>query len=242
MVEPKWLSNCQQKRGIDCVQELCEDHIISPGRHYREGLKLDPANDRCVLSRWMEIYLGVKPKSPDEEQYVRAVSRLSLIQAVARALTPGCKADSVPILEGGQGVGKSTALRIRHSPEWFGDALPPMGTKDASDYLRGKWGIELAELAFQRKADIEAQKAFISKNEERFRPAYGRGDLSPKDVSSGHNNRTDYLKDDTGNRRFLPIRVEAVDIKGLKAARTNYGLRLYTISIKVSNIGLLTTF
>ncbi len=222
----KWLNQngfptVNKQLVIDCVQELCEDNIISPVRHYLEGLKFDPANDRSELSTWMEIYLGVKPKSPDEEQYVRAVSRLSLIQAVARALTPGCKADSVPILEGGQGVGKSTALRILHSPEWFGDALPPMGSKDASDYLRGKWGIELAELAFQRKADIEAQKAFISKNEERFRPAYGREEIyHPRTcVFWGTTNRTDYLKDDTGNRRFLPIRVEAVDIKGLKAAR-----------------------
>jgi predicted P-loop ATPase len=96
-----------------------------------------------------------------------------------------------------------------------------MGTKDASDYLRGKWGIELAELAFQRKADIEAQKAFISKNEERFRPAYGREEIfHPRTcVFWGTTNRTDYIKDETGNRRFLPIRVRQVDIEGLKGAR-----------------------
>ena len=84
------------------------------------------------LSHWMERYLGAKPGSPEERQYIEAVSRLSLIQAVARALDPGCKADSVPILEGGQGIGKSTAIRVLHGAEWFGDALPPMGTKDAS--------------------------------------------------------------------------------------------------------------
>ena len=84
-----------------------------------------------------------------------------MIQAVARALNPGCKADSVPILEGNQGIGKSTALRILHSTQWFGDALPPMGSKDASDYIRGKWGIELAELSFQQKAEVEAQKALF---------------------------------------------------------------------------------
>lgn len=222
----KWLNQngfptVNKQLVIDCVQELCEDNIISPVRHYLEGLKFDPVSDKSQLSTWMEIYLGAKPKTPEEEQYVRAVSRLSLIQAVARALTPGCKADSVPILEGGQGVGKSTALRILHGPDWFGDALPPMGTKDASDYLRGKWGIELAELAFQRKADIEAQKAFISKNEERFRPAYGREEIfHPRTcVFWGTTNRSDYLKDDTGNRRFLPVRVTQVDIEGLKANR-----------------------
>ena len=222
----KWLNQngfptINKQLVIDCVQELCEENTISPVRHYLEGLEFDPESDISQLSTWMESFLGVRPKSPEEELYIQAVSRLSLIQAVARALNPGCKADSVPILEGGQGVGKSTALRILHSPEWFGDALPPMGSKDASDYLRGKWGIELAELAFQRKADIEAQKAFISKNEERFRPAYGREEIyHPRTcVFWGTTNRTDYLKDDTGNRRFLPIRVEAVDIEGLKVAR-----------------------
>ena len=83
-----------------------------------------------------------------------------MIQAVARALDPGCKADSVPILEGGQGIGKSTAIRVLHGAEWFGDALPPMGTKDASDYLRGLWGIELAELSFLRKAIDGSSKGF----------------------------------------------------------------------------------
>jgi predicted P-loop ATPase len=206
---------------IDCVEGLCEDNIISPVRHYLEGLKFDPVSDKSQLSTWMEIYLGVKPKTPEEEQYVRAVSRLSLIQAVARALSPGCKADSVPILEGGQGLGKSTALRALCGTEWFGDALPPMGTKDASDYLRGKWFIEFAELAYQRKADIETQKAFISKCEERFRPAYGREEIfHPRTcVFWGTTNRTDYLKDETGNRRFLPVRVTQVDIEGLKANR-----------------------
>ena len=148
---------------IDCVQELCEENIISPVRHYLEGLRFDPACHEPQLSHWMERYLGAKPESPEERQYIEAVSRLSLIRAAARALEPGCKADSVPILEGGQGLGKSTAIRVLHGAEWFGDALPPMGNKDASGYLRGLWGIELAELSFQRKAEIEVQKAFISR-------------------------------------------------------------------------------
>ena len=206
---------------IDCVQELCEEKIISPVRHYLEELQFDPTCHEPQLSHWMERYLGAKPGSPEERQYIEAVSRLSLVQAVARALDPGCKADSVPILEGGQGIGKSTAIRVLHGAEWFGDALPPMGTKDASDYLRGLWGIELAELSFQRKAEIEVQKAFISRREERFRPAYGREEIvyPRRCVFWGTTNRTDYIKDDTGNRRFLPIRTTKVDFEGLKASR-----------------------
>ncbi len=206
---------------IDCVQELCEENIISPVRHYLEGLSFDPNKDEPQLSIWMETYLGVKPRSEEEKLYVQAVSRLSLIQAAARALNPGCKADSVPILEGGQGIGKSTAIRVLHGAEWFGDALPSMGHKDASDYIRGKWGIELAELAFQQKAEIEAQKAFISRREERFRPPYGREEIfyPRRCVFWGTTNRTDYVRDDTGNRRFLPIRTNQVDVNGLEANR-----------------------
>ena len=206
---------------IDCIQELCEENIISPVRHYLEGLRFDPASHEPQLSHWMERYLGAKPGSPEERQYIEAVSRLSLIQAVARALDPGCKADSVPILEGGQGIGKSTAIRVLHGAEWFGDALPPMGTKDASDYLRGLWGVELAELSFLRKAIMEVQKAFISRREERFRPAYGREEIvyPRRCVFWGTTNRTDYIKDDTGNRRYLPIKTTKIDFEGLKASR-----------------------
>jgi predicted P-loop ATPase len=206
---------------IDCVQELCEENTTSPVRHYLEELRFDPENHEPQLSHWMERYLGAKSNTPEERQYIEAVSRLSLIQAVARALDPGCKADSVPILEGGQGIGKSTAIRVLHGAEWFGDSLPPMGTKDASDYLRGLWGIELAELSFQRKAEIEVQKAFISRREERFRPAYGREEIlyPRRGVFWGTTNRTDYIKDDTGNRRFLPIRTAKIDVDGLKASR-----------------------
>ena len=206
---------------IDCVQMLCEESIISPVRHYLEGRSFDPNKDELQLSMWMERYLGVEPATDEERRYVEAVSRLSLIQAVARALNPGCKADSVPILEGGQGIGKSTAIRVLHGAEWFGDALPPMSHKDASDYIRGKWGIELAELAFQQKAEIEAQKAFISRREERFRPPYGREEIfyPRRCVFWGTTNRTDYVRDDTGNRRFLPIRTNKVDVDGLEANR-----------------------
>lgn len=144
-----------------------------------------------------------------------------VMQAMARALNPGCKADSVPILEGAQGTGKSTALRVLHGTDWYGDALPPMGTKDASDYVRGKWGIELAELAFQAKAEVEAQKAYISRQEERFGPAYGREKITyeRRCVFSGTTNHVYYLKDETCNRRFLPITTGEIDITGLTDKR-----------------------
>ena len=206
---------------VDVVNELCREQLIAPVRHYLEDLQFDANKDTPQLSSWMINYLGVKPENEEERKYIEAVSRLSLIQAVARIFKPGCKADSVPVLEGEQGLGKSTAIRVLHDHKFFGDALPPMGTKDASDYVRGKWGIELSELAFQRKADEEAQKAFISRQEERFRPAYGREEIRyPRQcVFWGTTNRSDYLTDDSGNRRFLPVKTEIIDIAALRQNR-----------------------
>jgi len=203
------------------VNLLCREAVISPVRHYLGTLTFDPNKDRPAGATWMEDYLGVKPESEAERKYVRAIAIKSLVQAVARALVPGCKADSVPILEGKQGTGKSEAVRVLFGADWFGDSLPPMGHKDASDYLKGKWAIELAEMSFQSKADIEQQKAFISRQEERYRPAYGRQEVTypRRCVFWGTTNRDDYLKDETGNRRFWPIKTGEVDIEGLKAAR-----------------------
>lgn len=136
-------------------------------------------------------------------------------------MQPGCKADGVLIMEGAQGAFKSTAAKILAGPEFFGDNLPQMHTREASSYVRGRWIIELAELANVSKAEVEIVKAFISRTEERFRPAYGRNEVSyPRQcVFMGSTNRTDYLRDDTGNRRFWPVQVNRVDVKALEADR-----------------------
>ena len=203
------------------VNLLCRASMISPVRHYLESLTFDPDSNQFSAKAWMQDYLGVKTATASEIEYIQAVALKSLVQAVARALDPGCKADCVPILEGQQGAGKSKAIRELFGAEWFGDALPPMGHKDASDYVKNKWAIELAEMTFQTKADIEQQKAFISRQEERYRPAYGREEITyaRRCVFWGTTNRDDYLKDETGNRRFWPIKTGEIDIKGLSAAR-----------------------
>jgi len=165
--------------------------------------------------------LGVELKSDEHAEYVYEVSRKWLISAVARALDAGCKADAVLILEGSQGAGKSTALRMLAGEEWFGDALPQMGSKDASDYLRGKWIVELAELSNINKAEVEIVKAFVSRTEERFRPAYGRSEICyPRQcVFAGTTNKADYLRDETGNRRFWPIKCGKIDTDMVKRER-----------------------
>jgi predicted P-loop ATPase len=127
----------------------------------------------------------------------------------------------VLILEGAQGAGKSTAIRILCGDAYFGDSLPKLDSKDAADYVRGKWIIELAELSSVSKTEVEHVKAFITRTEEKFRPAYGRNEIAyqRRCVFIGTTNRTDYLRDETGNRRFWPIKLETVDIKAIERDR-----------------------
>jgi len=208
----------------DCVDAICNENIISPVKHWLLDLVDDrttTADEDALLDVWLERFLGVQPKNDRERTYVSAVGRKWIISAVARAISAGCKADGVLILEGKQGAGKSTALRILAGDEWFGDALPHMGTKDASDYLRGKWIVELAELSNVNKAEVEIVKAFVSRTEERFRPAYGRSEITyPRHcVFAGTTNKSDYLRDETGNRRFWPVKCGEIDQDGLRAFR-----------------------
>ena len=140
---------------------------------------------------------------------------------MARALQPACKADHVLILEGAQGAGKSTAIRTLCGDEYFGDTVPRLDSKDAADYVRGKWIIELAELSSVSKAEVEQVKAYITRTEEKFRPAYGRNEVvyQRRCVFVGTTNRTDYLRDETGNRRFWPIKIDSVGVEAIRKDR-----------------------
>ena len=96
-----------------------------------------------------------------------------------------------------------------------------MSSKDASSYIRGKWIVELGELSAMQRNEVEIVKAFISRTEERFRPAYGRNEVRyPRQcVFAGTTNRSDFLRDETGNRRFWPVKVGKVDLARLEADR-----------------------
>jgi predicted P-loop ATPase len=192
---------------VDAIEAICEAATFHPIRNYLHALPDWDGVPR--LSDWLFDYCAVEALDDDHAEYIRAVGRKWLISAVARVMRPGSKADGVLILEGRQGARKSSTLRCIFGAEWFGDSLPPMQSKDASDYLRGKWVVEMAELSNMNKAEVEVVKAFIAREEERFRPAYARNELSyPRQcVFAGTTNKTDYLRDETGNRRFWPVKV-----------------------------------
>lgn len=137
--------------------------------------------------------------------------RKTLISAVARAFWPGCKVDTVCILSGGQGVGKSSFWKILAGEEWFDDTVGSTSDKDERLKLHQSWFIEWAELeaVFKRK-DISAVKAFITTQTDQVRPPYGRTvqEFKRPSIIVGSTNENEFLADATGNRRYWCIPVE----------------------------------
>ena len=197
----------------DAMLAAAKENVQDPLRFYLEDLKWDGVER---IGKLLITYSGAT-----DTEFNRKVGKLWMISAVARALMPGCKADCALILEGMQGSGKSTVFEILASKEWFHDGLPDLHSKDAASGLRGKWIIELPELSAVRRSDVEATKAFLSRTTERFRPAYGRTEvIEPRRcVFAGTTNRSDYLADDTGGRRFWPVPVGRTDAAALEKDR-----------------------
>ena len=154
---------------------------------------------------------------------MRAVSALFLIAAVRRVRQPGCKFDEMLVLESPQGFDKSSAMEaIAYNPDWYFSDLPlNADARTVIENLRGKWIVESAELNGMRKGEIEHLKAFLSRQRDRARKAFGRvvDEIPRQCVFVGTTNAARYLKDLTGNRRFWPLIVIKFDIAALTAAR-----------------------
>jgi len=140
--------------------------------------------------------------------YTRAVTRKSIVAAVARAMVPGCKYDTMPILAGPQGLGKSTLLRLL-GRRWFSDSLQTFEGKEASEMLQGIWINEIGELAGMSKVEVNAVKQFLSRTEDIYRAPFARRTQTfpRRCVFFGTTNNDEFLRDATGNRRFWPVDV-----------------------------------
>lgn len=194
------------------IRKVCRDKAFDPLIDYLNGVQWD-GNPR--LGAWLSTYCGA-----EVSDYTSEVGIRWCISAVARGFKPGCKADHMLVLEGTQGARKSSALAALAGEDWFSDSLPPMNTKDASSYLRGRWIVEVAELEAMRR-EVDAVKAFISRQVESYRPAYGREEVDQprRCVFAGTTNKDDWQKDETGGRRFWPIRVGTIDVAAISRDR-----------------------
>lgn len=189
----------------DAVVSVAAERSYHPVKEYLEGLpEWDgvPRVDTLLID-----YFGAT-----DTVYTRAVIRKTMVAAVARIYQPMIKFDSVLILNGPQGIGKSTFF-AKLGGNWFSDSLTLTDMKDKSgpEKLQGYWILELGELAGMRKTDVETVKSFISRTDDKYRASYGVSvESHPRQciIVGSTNAESGFLRDITGNRRFWPVRVD----------------------------------
>lgn len=179
----------------DALVNIAHTAEFHPIREYLDGCEWDgvPRVDTLLVD-----CLGA-----DDTPYTRAVTRKTLVAAVARIYRPGVKFDYMLTLHGAQGIGKSTLIAKLGGP-WYSDTFTNVQGKDAFEQLQGVWLMEVGELDGMRKAEASTIKHFLSKTSDRYRPAYGRRtmDFPRQCVFFGTTNEPQFLRDATGNRRF----------------------------------------
>jgi predicted P-loop ATPase len=196
------------------VQSVARDFKFHPVRAYLKSLRWDGIRR---LDIWLSRYAGAQ-----QSRYIAAVGARWMTAAVARIYEPGIKADCMLILEAKQGALKSTLFKtLAINPDWFTDEIADLGSKDAAMQTAGVWIIEVGELDSMSRAESGKIKAFMSRTTDRFRPPYGKHvQAAPRHcIFGGTVNHANYLKDETGARRFWPVACGKIDIDLLTADR-----------------------
>ena len=199
---------------MDALVSTARKSIYHPVRDYLNSLVWDGIERVDTLL--------VRHLRAVDDEYVRAVTRKTLVGAVARVFNPGVKFDTCLILSGKQGCGKSEIVKrlaLSFAPEngesenWFSDSLKDFSDKDAMQHLGGVWIIELAEMVATSKGDSNVVKNFLSTTTDRYRSSYGRfTEEHPRQcIFIGTTNQGEVLIDETGGRRFWPVEVQHID-------------------------------
>lgn len=209
-----WGVEFSQPRMYDALFQCCIGTQFNPVTDYLKGLKWDGTKR---LETWLIDLFGIA-----DTPFAREVSKLILIAAVRRARKPGTKFDFCLVLEGIEGMNKSTVVRVMAecacANTFCDNPILNLSTKEQMELLAGVWLYEIADLTGMRKAEVEKIKAFMSMQVDRGRPAYGREvTTQPRTcVFIATTNDTAYLQSQTGNRRFWPLRTKkAADIEAL---------------------------
>lgn len=191
-----------RQRVLDVRNTIATRHRFHPVRDYLEELQWD--GTERVESFFIDT-LG----APDT-RLTREVTRKVFAAAVARVYEPGCKFDYITVLQGREGIGKSTVLRFLGGP-WFTDSITNLDGKEGKEQIQGYWIEELSELVGIKRNEVESIKSFLSCQTDSFRPAYGRVRVEyPRQcIFFATTNEGEFLKGDTGNRRFWVLACDA---------------------------------
>lgn len=194
----------------DALVAVASERAYHPVKEYLDQLPIWDGMKRVDML--LTDYLGA-----EDSEYTRAAIRKTLVAAVARIYQPGTKFDSVLILNGPQGIGKST-LFAKLAGAWFSDSLTLTDMRDKSgpEKLQGYWILELGELAGMKKTDVETVKSFLSRVDDKYRASYGMNvESHPRQcvIVGSTNTESGFLRDITGNRRFWPVRVNGQSVK-----------------------------
>lgn len=188
---------------------------FDPVADYLNGLTWD-GNPR--IHDWLGIYTGA-----DDTQYLRTIGPRFLTSAVARVLDPGCKVDTMLVLEGPQGLKKSTLAKALFGPDWFSDQIGDVTSKESSIQIQGLWCVEVSEMDSFTKADDKAVKAFLSRSDDRYRPTYGLNTVEyPRRcvfVGTYNPDGMGLIKDATGARRYWFVACKKINIEGIQRDR-----------------------
>ena len=216
-----WSTQPKTQQVEHAVQVVCEQARFDGVRDYLLGLRWDGV---ARVDTMAVTHFGA-----EDTPYARAVVSKWILSACARARTPGCQVDHVLVLEGPQGIGKSSALRILAGGEFFSDTVPEIPSKDALEHCIGPWIIELAELDHMRKSEVTAVKAFISARAPSFRGAYARRTSSTRGAACSPARPTSRVTSPTRPQSsFWPLACTVIDLDAITATATSCGMKRST--------------
>ena len=220
-----WSDKFSHRTISDAVEVAALEYAFHPVRDWINELVWDktPRLDNWLINAFDPVY----PTLTNEEwkrrhSYYQMVGACFMIAAIRRVRCPGCKFDSMLILEGPQRIGKSTAFLTLFGRDWFSDSVPPdLRNRDAAIALHGLWCLEFAEIEHLVRTEIETIKAFLSRAIDHYRPVHGMDfvDMPRQVVLVGTTNSDDYLRDPTGNSRMWPVLCRSADIEWIALNR-----------------------